>query len=492
MITTTELKHIQEEIEQIARDFGLDFYPVIFEVVGYQQMNALAAYEGFPVRYPHWRFGMAYEAARRAHAYGLQHIYEMVINNQPCYAYLLASNTLTENKMVIAHVYAHCDFFKNNQWVAPTNRKILDELANHAVLVERMMDRYGADRVEFFLDTCLSLKNLIDYHSLYIRRSRQDDREESQTPFPKVPKLPSKPYLDRWINPPDFLEEIRQIREKQKEKPRSFPPRPERDLLLFLILHAPIDDWQRDLLSIIREESYYFAPLQATKILNEGWATFWHRKIMTEKVLSDREVIDYADRHSSVTASSSGFLNPYKFGLALLEDIKERWDTGRFGKEYESCSDLVLKQNWDQKLGLGLQKLFEVRTVHNDVTFVDAFLTDEFVTKHRLFAYRFNPTTRAYEVETRDWQKVKERLVFLLTNNGHPIIWITDANYRNRSELYLWHQHEGVDLRWDYAVETLKRIHNLWKRPVHLESIKNRRRVRVSVLRDDTVQEEVL
>ncbi|MCS7192721.1 MAG: SpoVR family protein, partial [Armatimonadetes bacterium] len=132
-----ELEQAQKEIEAIAKDYGLDFFPVIFELVSYKQMNQMAAYTGFPIRYPHWRWGMEYERVRKGYTYGLQIIHEMVINNNPCYAYLLSSNTMLEHKMVMAHVYAHADFFKNNQWFAHTNRKMLDEMANHSVRIQR-------------------------------------------------------------------------------------------------------------------------------------------------------------------------------------------------------------------------------------------------------------------------------------------------------------------------------------------------------------------
>lgn len=489
-----ELEKARREIEAIARDYGLDFFPVVFELVSYKQMNQLAAYTGFPVRYPHWRWGMEYERVRKGYTYGLQVIHEMVINNNPCYAYLLSSNSLLEHKMVMAHVYAHADFFKNNQWFAHTNRKMLDEMANHAIRIQRYIERYGEERVESFIDICLSIEDMIDYHALHVKRYPQDetDGEDPDAPVLAVPKLPSKSYLDKWVNPPEFLEELRRLRQQRRQAQRKFPPRPEKDLLLFLIQHAPLEEWQRYILAMIREESYYFAPQAMTKVLNEGWASFWHSKIMTEKVLRDEEVVDYADRHAAVTASPPGTINPYKLGLELLRDIKERWDKGRFGKEYEECDDLTLKENWDRNLGLGMEKLFEIRRVHNDVTFIDTFLTEDFVRRHKLFVYEFNRHTGAYEITSRDFESVKQKLLFLMTNCGRPIIWVTDGNYRNRGELYLWNQHEGVDLRWDYAIETLKNIHSLWKRPVHLETIKNRRRVRLSVYEKDRVQEEVL
>src|SRR5688572_22319247 len=167
-------REIAEQIETIAgyaRDEGLDFYETIFEVLDFDEINLVAAYGGFPQRYPHWRFGMEYERLRKQHSYGLGKIYEMVINNDPCYAYLLNDNALVDQKTVIAHVYAHCDFFKNNVWFQHTNRKMIDEMANHATRVRRYIDRYGFDVVEDFIDVCLSLEELIDPYSMFMRRT---------------------------------------------------------------------------------------------------------------------------------------------------------------------------------------------------------------------------------------------------------------------------------------------------------------------------------
>ena len=170
---TPELKEIVSEIESQARSLGLDFFPTIFEMVDYTQMSEIAAYGGFPTRYPHWRFGMEYEHLAKSYEYGLSLIYEMVINNNPCYAYLLRSNSLVDQKTVIAHVYGHCDFFKNNYCFAGTNRKMLDEMANHGSRIRRYIEEVGHDEVESFIDTCLSLENLIDQHGLYIKREQK-------------------------------------------------------------------------------------------------------------------------------------------------------------------------------------------------------------------------------------------------------------------------------------------------------------------------------
>src|SRR4026207_1107697 len=162
---TPEMEQIQAQMEEHARSYGLDFFPTIFEVVDADQLNAVAAYGGFPTRYPHWRFGMEYEQLHKSYSYGLSKIYELVINNDPCYAYLMGSNETVDQKLVMAHVYGHCDFFKNNYWFSKTSRKMMDEMANHGNRVRRYMDEVGVEEVEEFIDACLSLEDQIDVHS---------------------------------------------------------------------------------------------------------------------------------------------------------------------------------------------------------------------------------------------------------------------------------------------------------------------------------------
>ncbi len=480
----TELREAQLAIEERARSYGLDFFETIFEVVDLDELCMIAAYGGFPTRYAHWRFGAAYDELIKGHTYGLQRIYEMVINTDPCYAYLLRFNTMTDQKLVMAHVYGHCDFFKNNAWFAHTNRKMLDQMANHASRIARYIDRYGYETVEEFIDACLSLEDLIDPHWPHIerfapeerkpesplKRSPLEDDETSSSP----PKFPSKPYMDSFINPPDALQQQAEQRRRERaarEESRSFPRDPQRDVLLFLLEHAPLKEWQRDVLAIIRDEAYYFAPQAQTKIMNEGWASYWHSKIMTRHALTDADLIDYADHHSGTMATSPHRLNPYKLGIELFRDIEERWDKGQFGPEWEACDDLEAKKNWDRQLGLGREKIFEVRRIHNDVTFIDTFLTPEFCAKHRLFAFEYNEATNYYEIASREFPKIKRRLLDGLTNHGRPFIFVRDGNYRNRGELYLWHRYEGIELRMDYAQDTLVNLQKLWGRPVHVETV---------------------
>jgi len=473
-----DLRAIQLETEEHARAYGLDFYDCIFEVLDYDEISEIAALGGFPTRYPHWRFGMEYQQLSKGYRYGLQKIYEMVINNDPCYAYLLRCNQLVDQKLVMAHVYGHNDFFKNNIWFSQTNRKMMDETANHGSRIRSYMERYGEDTVEGFIDSCLSLENLIDVYSPHIKRRDAINRYdfapgEQEGEDPKPSKFQSKQYMDSFINPPEVLKQEARKREsdKEKAKPLSFPEQPERDVLLFLLEYAPLKPWQYDVLAIIREEAYYFAPQGQTKIMNEGWASFWHSTIMTQRTLHPSELVDYADHHSGTMATQPGRLNPYKLGIELLRDIEERWNKGQFGPEWEECDNYEMRRKWDKEAGLGRQKIFEVRRIHNDVTFIDTFLTVDFCRRHQLFSYKHNDQNNTYEIESREFKKIKERLLFNLTNFGQPIIRVKDGNHRNRGELYLLHEHFGVDLKLDYAQDTLRHLHRLWTRPVHIETV---------------------
>jgi stage V sporulation protein R len=471
VVTKEQLVPIIQEIEDHARGYGLDFFPVVFEMLDYEEINMVASYGGFPTRYPHWRFGMQYEYMQKSYGYGLHKIYEMVINNNPCYAYLLNSNQLVDQKLVIAHVFAHCDFFRNNAYFRNTNRRMIDELANHGIRIQEYMARHGQNEVEDFIDVCSSLENLIDPAALFALGERREEATALDEVEPHdVPRLRSKSYMDPYINPPEFLEERRRAIADGQAAAR-FPARPAKDVLRFLLEHAPLPNWKRDILSMIREEAYYFAPQAQTKIMNEGWASYWHEKIMTQKVLDASELIDFADHHSSTLAVHPGQLNPYKLGYELYCDIERRWNTGRFGKDYEECDDIARKATWNRATGQGREKIFQVRSIYNDMTFIDEFLTEEFCREQRLFTYSLNERNNRYEIADRDFHAVKEKLLFSLTNMGHPYIMVVDANYDNRGELYLKHRFDGVELRMDFARSTLEALFRVWTRPVHVQTV---------------------
>ncbi len=473
---TPELEAAKEQIRQTAKSYGLDFFEVIFEMLDYDQINQIASYGGFPVRYPHWRFGMDYERMSKQHNYGLGRIYEMVINNDPCYAYLQRSNALVDQKLVMAHVYAHCDFFKKNLWFSRTNRKMMDGMANHATRVRKHIEHLGQDKVEAFLDVCLSVEYLIDPHSMFLKR-----RPEPQAPGghgfdeahieEQITRFQTKGYMDRFMNPRRLMDQQRaKLRLEQEKKRKIIPDQPMQDVLQFIQENAPLDDWQQDILSIIRDEAYYFAPQGMTKVMNEGWATYWHSTMMTRHYLEAADVIDYADHHSGTVHMPPGNFNPYKIGLELFRDIEDRWNRGRFGKEFEDLDTLGGKDRYDVNLQKGREKIFEVRRIYNDVSFIDEFLTEEMVDRLKLYQYRKDPHTGQLRIVSRDYPRIKETLLYQLTNLGKPFIYVVDGNYKNAGELYLAHRHNGLDIEIKWSVETLRNLHKLWGRPVHLQA----------------------
>lgn len=485
------LRDISREVEHHARAFGLDPFPTLFEVVSYDQMNELASYGGFPVRYPHWRFGMEYEQLSKSSEYGLSKIYEMVINNSPSVAYLLEGNSIVDQKLVMAHVYGHVDFFKNNFYFRATNqgkdaesgeplRKWIDTMANHGSTIRRWANRIGLDKIEEFIDNCLSLENLIDPQKPFIPPKAKDEKKdleflEAEEDDIGVLRV-DREYMEDFINPKDFVEAQRKKRDEEKEREKRLPERPDRDVLGFLLDHAPLERWERDVLWAIRAEAYYFWPQMQTKIMNEGWASYWHSRLMTQKICDDSEIIEYAERNASVMETGQGRLNPYKLGVELLRHVEERWDKGQFGKEYEDCDDLEARRTWNRRTGLGRKKIFEVRALYNDVTFIDEFLTPDFVAEQKLYSFGYNQRNERFEVETRAFKEVKEKLLFQLTNAGQPFIFVEDANHGNRGELLLKHDHQGIDLRQDWAREVLRALVRVWRRPVEIHTVIEQKR----------------
>ena len=347
---------------------------------------------------------------------------------------------------------------------------MMDEMANHATRVRRYIDKLGIEKVEDFIDRCLSLENLIDQHSPYMRR-RADPKRGRRAAGARArwgSRATASTCAD-YINPPAFLEEQQKKIEDEQQRHKKFPERPERDVLLFLLEHAPLEPWEHDILSILREEAYYFAPQGQTKIMNEGWATYWHSTIMTQKALTDAEVIDYADHHSGTLATQPGRSTPTSSGIELFRDIEDRWNKGRFGKEWDECDDLRGSAvAGTRTLGSGREKIFEVRKHYNDVTFIDEFLTAGVRLEQKLFIYGYNEKHQRWEILDREFRKVKKKLLHMLTNFGQPIIEVVDGNFENRGELLLAHKHDGLDLKLDYARDTLRNLQSMWRRPVNL------------------------
>ncbi|MCP3915504.1 MAG: SpoVR family protein [bacterium] len=419
--------HLFEEAvraEKEARAVGLDFFEVVFEMLDARDVNAVAAYGGFPIRYPSWRFGMDFERLQKGYDYGLSKIYELVINNDPTYAYLVRSNSLMEQKLVMAHVFGHADFFKHNVWFAPTERKMVEVMGRNAGRIRGHVDRHGQNRVERFLDTALSLDSLIDPY-LPLREHLQGGQ----------PSVPTEGLAERARRSFEAsMGEPEPALEAQAAENRALPTY---DVIGFLMEHAQLEAWQRDILRMVRDEAYYFLPQRMTKIMNEGWASFWHSRLLTSRLLDPSEIVDFADCHAGATAVAPGQLNPYKLGIELFRHAEHKG-----------------------------HDLFRLRRVHNDVSFIDEVVDEEFASTNQLFVYQRNNRTGRPEVADRSWTAIKEQLLRELTWCGAPRIQLVQVGADR--ELTLVHHHEGRDIKIDEAGELLKQIATLWGSPVHL------------------------
>lgn len=421
---TDELYAAIEQITGQAQEFGLDFFEMRYEICPADIIYTFGAY-AMPTRFSHWSFGKRFFTEKTSYNYGLSKIYELVINSDPCYAFLLDSNSLLQNKLIAAHVLAHCDFFKNNWRFRDTNRKMVWSMASFANRVLQYEHDHGRERVEKFLDAVLAIHEHIDP---FPQRAPQNPE-----PKPQKPQKPDPgPYDDLW--------KLDKRHQEEPPAPDKKPPR--RDLLLFLLEQAPdLDDWQRDIISSLRGEMLYFRPQMETKIMNEGWASTWHARIMRDMDLTQDEAMEFAKMHAGVLAPSRTHLNPYHLGYKIFEDIEKRY---------------------------GPEKIFEVREVDSDISFIRNYLTKELV--EDLDLYLFKKQTDRWLVSATDWEKVRDGICASLDNCGIPYIYAEDPDYQRRGELYVRHGYEGIELDATYATRTLPHLYHIWQRPVHLET----------------------
>ncbi|WP_420977196.1 stage V sporulation protein SpoVR [Bacillus vallismortis] len=441
-----ELQRAIEEITEIAKGFGLDFYPMRYEICPAEIIYTFGAY-GMPTRFSHWSFGKQFHKMKLHYDLGLSKIYELVINSDPCYAFLLDSNSLIQNKLIVAHVLAHCDFFKNNCRFQNTKRDMVESMAATAERIKHYEQVHGIKEVEAFLDAILSIQEHIDPSLvrpklLWSVDDEEDEMEEAATP-----------YDDLW-----FLDEKKQKKQMKKSK-KPFPPRPEKDILLFIEEHSrELEPWQRDILTMMREEMLYFWPQLETKIMNEGWASYWHQRIIRELDLTSDEAIEFAKLNAGVVQPSKTGINPYYLGLKIFEDIEER---------YNNPTDEMKKMGVQSDSGR--EKMFEVREIESDISFIRNYLTKELVMREDL--YLFQKQGRDYKIVDKAWRSVRDQLVSMRVNGGFPYLTVNDGDYMKNNELYIKHWYEGIELDLKYVEKVLPYLFQLWGRSVHIESV---------------------
>ncbi|PSP68171.1 AbrB family transcriptional regulator [Halobacteriales archaeon QS_1_69_70] len=590
-----DLAEPAREARRLAEKLGLAPFDVNYWVVDYDEMNELIAYGGFQHRYPHWRWGMAYDRQRKQTQFLGGKAFEIVNNDDPAHAFLQESNDLADQKAVITHVEAHADFFRNNEWfrLFGTSPDAAAMLERHGETVaEYMADpEVSREDVEAWIDHVLCLEDNIDQHREFATARASD--EESVTPGDLAEELEGMDVSEE-VRTEVFDEEFLEAMTDDGEGP-TFPPAPETDLLAFLVAHGKAydeeagkatdyEEWQREILEILRTEAYYFAPQKMTKVMNEGWASFHESLMMAdERFAGPDEFLSYADHMAQVLGSPG--LNPYKLGFELWQYIENRrnrrevvehllrvegvtWrnfadtvdldavqamlepdpemadpvafldaleaddprvdaealsaarrgapDDGGIDVErypwklltYEGLAERHYSLSKPQHRGFlkrinkaelekisrylfetdryddvaaavaavdrtaGWDRMREVRESHNDVTFLDAFLTPEFVDENDYFTYEYTRTTGDFRVTSDAAEDVKKKLMLQFTNFGKPTIAVKDGNFRNRNELLLVHRYNGVQLDVTRAKQTLERVFELWGRPVALKTIR--------------------
>ncbi|MFC7073115.1 SpoVR family protein [Halovenus rubra] len=590
-----EAKQLEEPVTEasvLAKKLGLKPYDVNYWIVDYDDMNELIAYGGFQNRYPHWRWGMTYDRQQKQGQFLGGKAFEIVNNDKPAHAFLQESNALSDQKAVITHVEAHSDFFANNEWFAMFSRdpNAAAMLSRHGETIDDFIQDTDIERaeVERFIDHILCLEDNIDQYQPYEPLMR-DEPSETDVDYGEVSdeldELDLSEEVQRQVFDEEWLEG-----QRENDDSTTFPEEPEKDILAFLRRHGKqydetaekaieLEDWQKEILEILRAESYYFAPQKMTKIMNEGWASYWESLMMADENFAGAdEFLTYADHMSKVLGS--GGMNPYSLGLELweyientenrrhvverllrvegiswrnfhdtidfthvlnqlepdplvasvereqLDDIevsdprideetlaKAREGTvdldsypwklftyeglaerhyslvkpankgylGRISREelerisrymfdterYDSVEDALAGVEYT----VGWDRMREIRESHNDVTFVDEFLTQEFVDENNYFTYEYMHSSGDYRATSTDYEAVKKKLMLELTNFGKPTIVVADGNFQNRNELLLEHQYNGVALDIEQAKDTLERIFELWGRPVVLRTI---------------------
>ncbi|MGH8148698.1 MAG: SpoVR family protein [Steroidobacteraceae bacterium] len=432
-----------ERLERLAVKSGLAFDPVEFEAVPDSFMMEISVY-GLPVRMPHWSFGVRYIYQLIQRHMGHSRIFEVVFPGNPRHAYLAQSNGVAENILVTAHVLGHADFSRNNllfrRCQADVSEHIVEHAANHARQIQQAIEAYGMQRVEAVLDAALALEQHIDV-DLRLRRERYPEY------LPEDKLLVDDAFQRRF----SALDPAAAASAFGTRKRAPVPPHPERDLLWFIATYAPeMESWERDIFLAVREESFYFYPVFATQIMNEGWASYWHARLLREAdFVPQQAYLDAIKCHSDVVRPIAAgqqvalAVNPYHLGFSMWEKIIE--------KE-------------------GLEAAREIMQQDDDFSFVRNHLSRELADELGLF--RFNARDDGQiKVLGSELHALKDTLLQSKYNFGAPSVAVTGLRTDGSLELLHDHATDGRGLDAERARKVLDYVHEVWRRPVTLTTV---------------------
>ncbi len=430
--TVRTLEEWNEIIEGKAREFGLNFYPQEFEIIGFNEMLGYEAYLGMPSKYPHWSYGKAYDKNKTLYSLNMTGLpYEMVINSDPCLGYLMKENTLLLQILTMAHVYGHNDFFANNRlFLEGTKAKTVIEMFKlDAEIIRGYINdpSIGYEKVEKILDAAHAIRYQIP-RTIGIKELSEEELKNS------------------IISDYNFKKENKGILDVYEEQPfpdvSKIPLEPSDDLLGFIIKYGSLEEWGKNILKIVKRETEYFLPQIETKIMNEGWASFWHYNILKSLDLDEGLHFEFLKRHNDVVAPILGGLNPYYIGFNIFQDIEKRY---------------------------GREKIFEVRKNERDSSFIRRYLTRELCQELNLFQY----AKKSFDYMVKEvpdeegFREIRNYLADTCGIQSIPYIRVINLNKRDLS-LTLEHNFDGRELELTYAKETLKYIQDLWGHKVIL------------------------
>lgn len=451
--TLADLERWNDKIVALVERFGLDPYPQEFEICDHEDMLSYMVYSGMPSHYPHWSHGKNFEKLKTLYEYGVSGLpYEMVINSNPSIAYLMRDNSLALQILTIAHVYGHNDFFKNNFTFRSTRAEFtIETFKSHANRVRQYIEdpSIGLEKVEAVLDAAHAL-SLQCRRNLAIKKPSESEQRQMKMEESEPPADPFRSIHRRAEPPTPDLNKV--------------PLYPDEDLLMFVRDHnRQLSEWEKDLLAIVHKQSQYFTPQIETKIMNEGWASFWHKRILEALDLPQGLHLEFIVHHTQVLRPSPGGLNPYHVGFKIWEDIEKRWD-------HPTREEI---EEFGQRTKSGKEKIFEVREVERDSSFLRRYLTEELIRELNLFEYktRGNEQVVSRVADGDNWRQIKETLIKNVGTGTIPVIKVQDADYLNNRTLLLKHEHDGRDLQLEYAEKTLKYLQQLWRHDVAMETV---------------------
>jgi stage V sporulation protein R len=451
--TVDDLERWNERIIRLVEQFGLDPFAQEFEICDHEDMLSYMVYSGMPSHYPHWSYGKNFEKLKTLYEYGVSGLpYEMVINSNPSIAYLMRDNSLALQVLTIAHVYGHNDFFKNNFTFKSTHAQYtIESFKSHANRVRHYLEdpSIGLEKVEDVLDAAHAL-SLQCRRNLAIRKPTPGEEQQMKAEA-------AQPAADPFSA-------IHRRREHIEPDLRKMPLYPDEDLLIFVRDHNPqLAEWEKDLLTIVHEEAQYFVPQMETKIMNEGWASFWHKRILEALDLPQSLHLEFIVRHSQVLRPSPGGLNPYHVGMKIWEDIEKRWTN-------PSAEEI---REFGPRKKSSMEKLFEVREVERDASFLRRYLTEDLIRELNLFEYqsRGNDQVVTRVADQDNWRQIKDTLIQSVGTGSIPVIKVEDSDYKQNRTLLLKHDHDGRDLQLEYAEKTLQYLQQLWGHDVAMETV---------------------